>query len=388
MDPTQLRVFLAVAENLHFGRAAERLHLAQPYLSRTVRSLEDDLGAPLFTRTTRKVELTPAGQALIEPARAILALHSSAREMVRAAHHGESGTVRINFAGPSSHAMVGRLARAVRRQHPLIKLELQPGRYGTTAVRELVDNGTDLAIARFAAPPTGVRSRSIARETCVVVVPADHPLADASEVEFADLRDEPVVAFPEAYGSALRADARRAVPGRRLRADLRAGVPRYLDERRSRRRRRRPAHHDRHRRRPHTPGRGAGRSAHTEGATVLRLPPLATRRRRACTRTRPEDRGGASTDCGTLSESTRGLTVLDRSAMSRATRLTIPASTSSRAGAMSSDGSSDATSDGVDELRHRAVRPALAGPRFTPGGRDARAAVGENDVLAEGAVVL
>jgi DNA-binding transcriptional LysR family regulator len=204
MDPTQLRVFLAVAENLHFGRAAERLHLAQPYLSRTVRSLEDDLGAPLFTRTTRKVELTPAGQALIEPARAILALHSSAREMVRAAHHGESGTVRINFAGPSSHAMVGRLARAVRRQHPLIKLELQPGRYGTTAVRELVDNGTDLAIARFAAPPTGVRSRSIARETCVVVVPADHPLADTSEVEFADLRDEPVVAFPEAFGSALR----------------------------------------------------------------------------------------------------------------------------------------------------------------------------------------
>jgi DNA-binding transcriptional LysR family regulator len=204
VDPTQLRIFLAVAENLHFGRAAERLHLAQPYLSRTVRALEEDLGAPLFTRTTRKVELTPAGHALIEPARAILALHSDAREAVRAAHQGESGTARITFAGPSSHAMVGRLARAVRRQHPLIKLELQPGRYGTSAVRELVDNGTDLAIARFAAPPTGVRSRSIARETCVVVVPADHPLADVTEVEFADLRNEPIVAFPEAYGSSLR----------------------------------------------------------------------------------------------------------------------------------------------------------------------------------------
>ena len=155
VDPTQLRVFLAVAENLHFGRAAERLHLAQPYLSRTVRSLEDDLGAPLLTRTTRKVELTPAGHALIEPARSILALHSDAREAVRAAHQGESGIARITFAGPSSHAMVGRLARAVRRQHPLIKLELQPGRYGTSAVRELVDNGTDLAIARFAAPRPG-----------------------------------------------------------------------------------------------------------------------------------------------------------------------------------------------------------------------------------------
>jgi DNA-binding transcriptional LysR family regulator len=82
--------------------------------------------------------------------------------------------------------------------------DLQPGRYGTTAVRELVDNGTDLAIARFPAPPAGVRSRSIARETSVVVVPADHPLADAAEVSFTDLRDEPIVAFPEAYGSALR----------------------------------------------------------------------------------------------------------------------------------------------------------------------------------------
>jgi DNA-binding transcriptional LysR family regulator len=204
VDPTQLRAFLAVAENLHFGRAAERLHLAQPYLSRTVRSLEDELGAPLFVRTTRKVELTPAGQALIDPARAILGLQADAREAVRAAHEGESGRVRITFAGPSSHAMVGRLARTVRRQHPLIKLELQPGRYGTTAVRELVDNRTDLAIARFAAPPAGVCSRSIAEETCVVVMPTDHRLADATVVSFADLRDEPVVAFPEAYGSALR----------------------------------------------------------------------------------------------------------------------------------------------------------------------------------------
>jgi DNA-binding transcriptional LysR family regulator len=204
VDPTQLRVFLAVAENLHFGQAAERLHLAQPYLSRTVRALEDDVGAPLFTRTTRRVELTPAGRALIEPARAILGMHDEAREAVRAAHHGESGRVRLAFAGPSSHAMVGRLARAVRHRHPLIKLELQPGRYGATAVRDLVGNHTDLAMARFASPPAGVESRGIARETCVVVLPADHPRAGASEVSLADLRGESFVAFPEAYGSAVR----------------------------------------------------------------------------------------------------------------------------------------------------------------------------------------
>jgi len=204
VDPTRLRVFLAIAEDLHFARAAERLHLAQPYLSRTVRALEEDLRAPLFTRTTRRVELTPAGRALIEPARAILDMYGDAREAVRAAHHGESGRVRLTFAGPSSHAMVGRLARAVRQHHPRIKLELRPGRYGDTAVRDLVGNDTDLAIARFAGPPAGVGSRSIARETCVVVMPADHSLAGAAEVSLADLRGESFVAFPEAYGSVVR----------------------------------------------------------------------------------------------------------------------------------------------------------------------------------------
>ena len=73
MELQQLRAFVAVAEELHFGRAAERLHLAQPYLSRTVRALEEDLRAALFRRTTRRVELTAAGAALLEPARVLLA---------------------------------------------------------------------------------------------------------------------------------------------------------------------------------------------------------------------------------------------------------------------------------------------------------------------------
>ena len=197
-------MFLAVAETLHFGRAAERLHLAQPYLSRTMRALEDELRAPLFSRTTRRVELTPAGRALREPARELLELHQRATDAVRAAHRGESGRVRITFAGPSSHAMVGLLARTVRHRHPLVTLELRPGRYGTTAVGELMGNQTDLAIARFAAPPPGVRSRGIAGEHCVVVVPAEHPLAGAGEVAIGQLRAEPFVAFPETYGSAVR----------------------------------------------------------------------------------------------------------------------------------------------------------------------------------------
>jgi DNA-binding transcriptional LysR family regulator len=204
VDVRQLRAFLAVAEDLHFGRAAARLHLAQPYLSRTIRALEDDLAAPLFDRTTRRVELTSAGHALIEHARAMVAVADRARVAVAAAHAGRGGRVRLSFAGPSAHGIVGQLARAVRERHPLIDLEFLPGRYGTTAVAELLRDEADLALARFTEPPAGVRSQVVARDRCVVAVPAGHRLAHRDTLGFADFRDEPVVAFPESYGSAVR----------------------------------------------------------------------------------------------------------------------------------------------------------------------------------------
>ncbi|HET6500582.1 MAG TPA: LysR substrate-binding domain-containing protein [Amycolatopsis sp.] len=205
MDFHQLEFFRAVAEELHFGRAAERLHLAQPHLSRTIRALESDLGAPLFQRTTRRVELTPAGHALLEPAAAILRLRERARAEVEAAHRGDSGQVRLSFAGPSSHAMVGVLARTARERHPRIDLAVQPGRYGLLAVRELLDHTTDLAIARFEHAPPGVETRAVAKERGVLAVPSGHPLADAGSASFADLRDQPFITLPEEFGSAVRA---------------------------------------------------------------------------------------------------------------------------------------------------------------------------------------
>jgi DNA-binding transcriptional LysR family regulator len=204
LDVQKLRVFVAIAEELHFGRAADRLHLAQPHLSRSVRALEAELGADVFRRTTRRVELTPAGAALLPHARALLARTDEARAAVTAARDGRSGRIRISFAGPSAHVVVGRLARAVRERHPLVDLDLLPGRYGAAAVAELLADESDLALTRFAEPPTGVASRSVARDRCVVAVPAGHRLADAGEVRIADFRDEPFVAFPESFGSVVR----------------------------------------------------------------------------------------------------------------------------------------------------------------------------------------
>ncbi|MEV6062875.1 LysR substrate-binding domain-containing protein [Nocardia asteroides] len=204
MELRQLEIFCAVAEELHFGRAAARLHLAQPYLSRTVRALETDLGAPLFDRTTRRVELTPAGQVLRESAAAMLRIEERARAEVTAAHRGEAGTVRLSFAGPSSQPMVGRLTRAIRAKHPAITLAVRPGRYGPGVLADLLDRSTDLAIARFACPPTDMASRPVARELGVLVVPASHPVAERDAVSLTELRDEPFITLPERSGSAVR----------------------------------------------------------------------------------------------------------------------------------------------------------------------------------------
>ena len=205
MDLIQLEVFCAVAEDLHFGRAADRLHLAQPYLSRTIRALEADLGTPLFDRTTRRVELTPAGRALLEPAAAMLRMQERARSDVAAARRGDSGHLRFSFAGPSSQVMVGRLARKVRERYGRIDLAFRPGRYGPAVVRELAERTTDLGIARFEQAPPGVQSRAVASERGVLAVPSGHRAAGAASVSFADLRDEPFITLPEAFGSAVRA---------------------------------------------------------------------------------------------------------------------------------------------------------------------------------------
>ena len=204
MEFAQLRAFRAVAQELHFGRAAERLHVAQPHLSRTIRALEADLGAPLFDRTTRRVELTVAGQALLESVGPLLDMHDDVRATVAAAHRGERGRVRCSFAGPSSQAMIGRLARAVRERHERIDLVFRPGRYGTSVLQDLLDGATDLVLARLTNAPPEVRSRAVSREHGVLAVPADHPLAAVDAISFADLREMPFVALPESVGSIVR----------------------------------------------------------------------------------------------------------------------------------------------------------------------------------------
>ncbi|MCR8899111.1 LysR substrate-binding domain-containing protein [Gordonia sp. GONU] len=204
MEIAQLRAFLAVAEELHFGRAAQRLHFAQPHLSRTIQQLEKDLGADLFVRTTRSVQLTAAGVSLVEPARAVLDACRLAELAVGTAGRGHTGRVRLGFAGSSSHVLVGRFAKLVRRTHPGIEFELDSTTYASEALAELRDGSVDLVLARWLYPPPGIATRIVLEEDVVCALPREHRLADRQALRMEELADDPWVALPAEPGSTLR----------------------------------------------------------------------------------------------------------------------------------------------------------------------------------------
>ncbi|ABG96137.1 transcriptional regulator, LysR family protein [Rhodococcus jostii RHA1] len=210
MEISQITAFLAVAEELHFGRAAQRLHSAQPPLSRTIRQLEKQLGATLFERNTRNVRLTSAGEALLGPAREILDACRLAEIAVAAAGRGQVGRVRIGFAGVSSHLLIGRWAKLVRHTHPGIEFVLDSSAFASEALNKLLDGTLDIGLVRWIFTPPGIASRVILNEDFVVALPTDHPLAGRDGVRIEELSTEPWVTLPADPGSALRDSLQRA----------------------------------------------------------------------------------------------------------------------------------------------------------------------------------
>lgn len=205
IDTKSLQVFVAVAEELHFGRAAERLHLAQPPVSQRIRTLEGQLRVQLFERTTRSVRLTDAGEALLDHSRRILASLEEAETVCRAAGTGAVGRVRIGFAGASSHDDLPRLTRAVRRTYPGIELELHGQTYAEEASALVASGDLDLAFARLPIHSPGLDYRVINTEQLLCALPAQHRAARTKTIDLATLSEEPFVTFPAYRGSSLRA---------------------------------------------------------------------------------------------------------------------------------------------------------------------------------------
>lgn len=203
VDVHQAQAFLAVAEELHFGRAAERLHMAQPPLSRLIRQIEADLEVQLFERNTRQVTLTPQGAALIEPAQELVLLSRRIKEIVQQADAGETGRLRLGFAGASVNRLVSALARSIQRERPGITLELFSSQFSHTGLQRVLDGSLDMLIGRWDFLPAQVESRLLGHEELLVALPEHHRLAGQSAVAPGDLVDESWIVLPGASGATL-----------------------------------------------------------------------------------------------------------------------------------------------------------------------------------------
>jgi DNA-binding transcriptional LysR family regulator len=197
MELRHLRYFVAVAEELHFHRAAERLHISQPPLSQQIRALERELGVALFERNRRRVELTPAGSAFLEDARAILEATDRAADNARRVAAGELGALRVGFVGSATFSpTLPALLREFRDRYPDVDLRLRELQT-TEQLAALAAGRIDIGVIR--GPLTSselaadLEQLVILREQLVVAVPDSHPLAPKSKLRAADLRGETFV---------------------------------------------------------------------------------------------------------------------------------------------------------------------------------------------------
>ena len=205
MELRHLRYFVAVAEERHFGRAAERLRMAQPPLSQQIKAFEAELGARLFDRNRRKVELTAAGAALLDEARAILARAGDLPRLARAAAGGEAGRLDIAFTGsvPFTDVMP-RVLRAYRQLYPEVRVSLREMSTGLQ-MEAVAEGKLDIGFARPADSnlPAGVAARRILREPLVLALPADHPLAGRPSLSMTAVAGEGLVMNPRHIGTGL-----------------------------------------------------------------------------------------------------------------------------------------------------------------------------------------
>lgn len=195
MELRHLRYFAAVADTCHFGRAAERLHMAQPALSQAVRQLEAELGTPLLVRTTRQVSLTPAGEFLHKEARRVLAAVDDSVRSVRRIADGRLGVVRLGLTGTAAFAQLPQIARAVKQELPGVALEIHADLLTPAQCEGLRDGSLDLGVLRPPVTGDGLELRSIEVEPLVLAVPAEHRLAVEPVISLADLRSEGFVVY-------------------------------------------------------------------------------------------------------------------------------------------------------------------------------------------------
>jgi DNA-binding transcriptional LysR family regulator len=193
LDLRKLRYFVAVAERLHFGRAAAALYITQPALSRQIRQLEADLGIELLERTSRQVTLTPAGKRLADDGARLLA--DSEAALARARRAGESEqSLTVGFMLGMD---IGPVITEFAHSHPEVDIQLQRLRWWNHAAA-LRDGRVDVGFVRLPCPADGLEMQALYTEPVCVALPAKHPLAQMTSVEIAVLAGEPVLRYADA----------------------------------------------------------------------------------------------------------------------------------------------------------------------------------------------
>lgn len=212
-DLNHLHQFIAVAEELHFGRAARRLNIAQPPLSQAIKRLEDRMGVLLFERTKRKVTLTPAGETLYAEAKFLIANAKRTAKLTRQSSKGHQGRITIGFVSAALYQVLPKALRSFRNRLPEASIELQE--MTTNQQLDALERGRiDVG---FGHPPVEnhdhLTHRMISRDRLMAALPADHVLTAKRHVDFADLAKQPFVLFPAKQGPSLHAAIERACYG-------------------------------------------------------------------------------------------------------------------------------------------------------------------------------
>lgn len=203
MELRHLRYFIAVAEELHFGRAAARLHITQPSLSVQIRDLERAVGAPLLARSGRRVQLTEAGRAFLAGARLAVAQVELAIQDARRAYRGEIGQLTLGFVGSAAYRVLPHLLRTFRATHPDVTLRLS-AMTTKEQLAALSERRIDLGLLRLPVEDAGLAWHVVASEPLMAVLPAHHLLATLAQIPLGALASEPFILYPRADSPAIR----------------------------------------------------------------------------------------------------------------------------------------------------------------------------------------
>lgn len=200
MEMRHLRCLVAVAEELHFGRAARRLHLSQPPVSLAIKELEQELGVRLFERSSRQIALTREGEVVLRDARAVLARTASLRQHAQDASRGMGGSLALGFISLATYSYLPAAIDRFTRRFPDVRLGLQEST--TDEILAGLENASIDVGCLFASPglPTGLRYQATSRETLVIALPEQHPMARLARVPLEKLANERFLAFERHFG--------------------------------------------------------------------------------------------------------------------------------------------------------------------------------------------